>query len=88
MGTSATVRLIEGVRLIQYPLNTGFTVIQYALLKVYLEIVLIDYSTCLLRGLNKFSLQVTKASCKNNNIYVNTATVDPPQTQTKGKNEP
>ena len=26
MGTSATVRLIEGVRLIRCPLNTGFTV--------------------------------------------------------------
>ena len=28
MGTSATVRLIEGVRLIQYLLNTGFTASQ------------------------------------------------------------
>ena len=27
MGTSATVRLIEGVRLIRCPLNTGFTVL-------------------------------------------------------------
>ena len=26
VGTSATVRLIEGVRLIRCPLNTGFTV--------------------------------------------------------------
>ena len=26
LGTSATVRLIEGVRLIRCPLNTGFTV--------------------------------------------------------------
>ena len=40
----------------------------------------IDYSTCLLRGLNKFSLQVTKASCNNNNnnIFVNNATVRSP----------
>ena len=29
MGTSATVRLIEGVRLIRCPLNTGFTVYVY-----------------------------------------------------------
>ena len=28
-GTSATVRLIEGVRLIRCPLNTGFTVILF-----------------------------------------------------------
>ena len=27
LGTSATVHLIEGVRLIQCPLNTGFTVV-------------------------------------------------------------
>ena len=27
MGTSATVRLIEGVRLIRCPLNTGLTVV-------------------------------------------------------------
>ena len=30
LGTSSTVRLIEGVRLIQCPLNTGFTVLKYA----------------------------------------------------------
>ena len=29
MGTSATVRLIEGVRLIRRPLNTGFTVYHF-----------------------------------------------------------
>ena len=29
MGTAATVRLIEGVRLIRCPLNTGFTVLHY-----------------------------------------------------------
>ena len=32
MGTSATVRLIEGVRLIRCPLNTGFTVTNFMLL--------------------------------------------------------
>ena len=35
MGTSATVRLIEGVRLIRCPLNTGFTVFESCLSKVY-----------------------------------------------------
>ena len=34
MGTLATVRLIEGVRLIRRPLNTGFTVVVFCILKL------------------------------------------------------
>ena len=38
MGTSATVRLIEGVRVIQWPLNTGFTVFSAVVLVTFLQI--------------------------------------------------